>query len=133
MVCDLQAGTVEYVVDDRKRESLESYYAQFSTEELSGIKAIALDMWEPFIAATTARVPQAAAKMVFDRFHLTRYVTEAVDKVRRQESAVLAKAGCEKKERKNQRKKERKISPVLSCPVLEPPGSAPGLALVLSP
>lgn len=95
VVCDLQAGTVEYVVDDRKQESLESYYAQFTTAELSGIKAIALDMWEPFIAATTACVPQAGEKMVFDRFHVTRYVTEAVDKVRRQESAALAKAGDE--------------------------------------
>ena len=93
IVCDLDRGTVEYVVDDRKQESLQSYYRQFTREELTAIEAIAMDMWEPYIAATKACVPDADKKIVFDRYHATTQVTKAVDKVRRREHKVLAKRG----------------------------------------
>ena len=95
LVCDLETGTVEYVVDDRKQESLEEYFKQFSEQELSGIKAVAMDMWDPYIAATRAYVPEAMKKVVFDHFHVTRTVTRAVDKVRRKEHAGLRKTGDE--------------------------------------
>ncbi len=39
-------------------------------------------MWRPYLAVICAAVPQAT--VLFDRFHLTRYATEAVDTVRRQ-------------------------------------------------
>jgi len=41
LVYDIDAGTVEFVWDERGRESLENYYRQFSREELSGIQAVA--------------------------------------------------------------------------------------------
>lgn len=96
LVCDLDRGTVEYVVDDRRQESLEAYYAQFTAEELAGVKAAAMDMWDPYIAATYAALPNAEEKIVFDRYHVTRLVTEAVDKVRRQEHKILAAQGDER-------------------------------------
>ena len=39
LICDAERGTVEYVVDDRRQESLEHYYRQFTPEELAGVKA----------------------------------------------------------------------------------------------
>jgi len=95
LVCNLRGGTVEHVVDDRTQESLEKYYGQFTEEELAGVKAAAMDMWDPYIAATRAYVPKADEKIVFDRFHVTRLVSEAVDKVRRQEHKILASQGNE--------------------------------------
>jgi len=89
IICDLDTGTVEAVVDDRKQASLEAYYRQFTSDELTAVAAVAMDMWEPYVLATHACVPDAARKIVFDRYHATRYVTEAVDKVRRQEHKVL--------------------------------------------
>jgi transposase len=70
IVCDLDRGTVEYVVDDREQKSLESYYRQFTKEELMQIKGIAMDMWDPYVAATRAYVPDADEKIVFDRYWL---------------------------------------------------------------
>lgn len=99
LVCDLERGTVEYVADDRQQESLEAYYRQFTPEERQGVKAVSMDMWDPYIAATRAYIPQAAEKIVFDRFHVTRLVTEAVDKVRRQEHKVLTAQGDERLKR----------------------------------
>jgi len=90
IVCDLDRGVVEYVVDDREQKSLERYYEQFTEEELAKVKGIAMDMWDPYIAATKAHVPDAEAKIVFDRYHATRFVTQAVDKVRRIEHKMLA-------------------------------------------
>jgi Transposase and inactivated derivatives len=93
LVCDLERGVIEYVVDDRKQESLETYYRQFTFEERQGVKAAAMDIWDPYIAATRAYIPNAEEKIVFDRYHMTRLVSEAVDKVRRQEHKMLAMKG----------------------------------------
>lgn len=93
IVCDLDSGTVEYIVDDRKQKSLEEYFRQFTREELSQINAIALDMWDPYIAATREFVPDAGDKMVFDRYHITKQLTTAVDKVRRREHKLLSRLG----------------------------------------
>jgi transposase len=96
LVCDLDTGTVEGVTDDRTQASLEGYYRQFTREELATIEAIAMDMWEPYILATHACVPDAGTKIVFDRYHATRAVTAAVDTVRRQEHKALAAQGDER-------------------------------------
>jgi transposase len=87
LVCDLKGGTVEFVVDERSQESLEAYYSQFEEEEFRSVKAVAMDMWDPYIAATREWLPKA--DIVFDRFHVVRQITEAVDKVRRQEHKLL--------------------------------------------
>jgi hypothetical protein len=47
VVCDLERATVEYVGDDRQTESLAGYYASLTPTQLQGIKAVAMDMWEP--------------------------------------------------------------------------------------
>jgi len=93
LACDLIRGTVECVLEDREQDSLEGYYGQFSKEELSGIKAIAMDMWDPYIAATRNLVPDAETKIVFDKFHVMRQVSDALDKIRRQEHKVLMANG----------------------------------------
>ena len=85
LVCDLQAGTVEYVGAERKQESLAAYYQTLSVEQRRGIEAVAMDMWEPYIQATRTHVPEADDKIVFDRFHLMTYLGQAVDTVRKQE------------------------------------------------
>ncbi len=96
VICDTERGTVEYVVEERSQESLEAYYRQFTAEELAQVRAVAMDMWDPYIAATQACVPGAEEKIVFDKFHVLRTVNEAVDKVRRQEHKVLKAGGDER-------------------------------------
>jgi transposase len=93
LVYDIDAGTVEFVWDDRGQESLENYYRQFTKEELAGVKAVAMDMWDPYIAATKAYVPDAEKKIVFDRFHVMKHVLAAVDEVRKSEHRELSECG----------------------------------------
>jgi transposase len=95
VVCDLNQGTVEYVGDDRKQESLETYFATLSAEQKDGIEAVAMDMWEPFVQATRAQIPQAEEKIVFDRYHIMTHMGKAVDDVRKQEHRGLQAEGDE--------------------------------------
>ena len=95
LVCDLDEGTVEHIAEDRKTESLNGYYQGLSKEQLAGIEAVAMDMWEPYINATLDYVPEAAGKIVFDRFHVMGYVGKAVDTVRKQEHRDLMASGDE--------------------------------------
>jgi transposase len=92
-VSDLDRGTIEYIADERKVESLSSYFIQLTPEQLEGIQAIAMDMWEPFEHAIHAHVPGAAEKIVFDRFHIMQHVGRAVDTVRKQEHRELRAQG----------------------------------------
>ena len=52
-----------------------------------------MDMWPAFINATLEMVPGAESKIAFDKFHVAKYLGEAVDKVRREEHRKLMKAG----------------------------------------
>lgn len=60
---------------------------------MASIKGIAMDMWDPYIAATKDLIPDAEIKIVFDRFHVIKQVTDALDQVRRQEHKSLIKKG----------------------------------------
>jgi transposase len=83
LVCDLDRSTVEYIANDRKKTSLDAYYQSLSKKQLAGIKAVAMDMWDPFIASTVEHVPEGRSKIVYDRFHLMKHMLEAVDQVRK--------------------------------------------------
>jgi len=54
-----------------------------------------MDMWDPFVAATRAKVPEAAGKIVFDRYHVMSHVGKAVDGVRKLEHRQLMEEGDE--------------------------------------
>jgi transposase len=95
LVCDLDEGTVEHIAEDRTQASLDGYYAGLTLEQLDGIEAVAMDMWEPYIQATQAQVPEAATKIVFDRFHIMGHVGKAVDTVRKREHRELMASGDE--------------------------------------
>jgi len=95
LVCDLDEGTVEHIAEDRKQESLDGYYVGLSKEQLEGIEAVAMDMWEPYIQSTLVKVPNASEKIVFDRFHVMGHIGKAVDTVRKQEHRELMEEGDE--------------------------------------
>ena len=82
-----------YVADDRKRESLDAFWARLSGSDLAPIEAVAMDMWDPYIGSTRAHLPAADTKSVFDKVHIALHANDAVDKVRRQENRALHAEG----------------------------------------
>lgn len=93
VVCDLDAGTVEHIADERRQASLDEYFEKFTDVQLAGIEAVAMDMWEPYAASVRDHLDEAENKIVFDRYHLMSYLSKAVDTVRKQENRAMAAAG----------------------------------------
>jgi transposase len=85
--------TVEYVGEERERESLDAFWEGLTAEQLAGVEAVAMDMWEPFVQSTLSHVPGAASKIVHDPFHLVKYMNEAVNDVRKSEHRRLQAQG----------------------------------------
>ena len=96
LVCDLQAGSVEYVGEERTEQSLAAYFAAFEPGQLGRIQSVCMDIWQAYINAVAAAVPGAQDKIVFDRFHLMAHVLEALDEVRRKENKALRAQGDER-------------------------------------
>jgi len=95
LVTDLMHGTVEYVAEDRKEESLAGYFQSLTPEQLDAIEAVAVDMWGPYLNVIRRYVPEADDKIVFDRFHIMQHAVKAVDTVRKREHRVLREEGNE--------------------------------------
>jgi transposase len=95
IVCDLERSTVEFVAEDRETASLAAYYTSLTEEQRTAIKAVAMDMWDPYIRATREGLPDGESKPVFDRFHIMREMTKAVDTVRKHEHRAFLRDGDE--------------------------------------
>jgi transposase len=93
---DEEGTTVDYVGEDRTRESLDAYWRQLTPEQLQGIEGVAMDMWEPFVISTCAAVPKGAEKIVHDPFHMMKHMNNAVNDVRKAEHRALLSEGDER-------------------------------------
>ena len=93
LVNDLARGRVLYVAADRKQSSLDGFWETLTPQQMSSITAVAMDMWNPYIASVREHLPEADGKIVFDKFHIAQHLGNAVDKVRRKENKILRAAG----------------------------------------
>lgn len=91
LVYDIDGGCVEDIQEGRKKESLDAYFTQLTSDQLDGIEAVAMDMWEPFVSSVKEHLPDAEEKIVFDRFHIMKHMVDAVNDVRKQEHRALMK------------------------------------------
>lgn len=95
IVSNQDGNKVLHVADERKTASLESYYETLTDEQKKGIESVAMDMWPAYIKATRDNIPGAERKIAFDKFHVAKYLGDAVDKVRKQEHKALMSEGWE--------------------------------------
>jgi len=84
---------VEYVGDGREEAILDAFWQRLTTEQLAGVEAVAMDMWEPYFNSTRVHVPEAARKIVSDPYHLVQHMNDAVRPVRQSEHQRLAAHG----------------------------------------
>lgn len=93
LLTDLEQSRVVEVVEDRTTEAAGKLWDSLSPEQKATVEAVAVDMWSPFIQSVQQQVPDA--DVVHDKFHVSKYLNEAVDKVRRQEHKELRAQGDE--------------------------------------
>ena len=77
-ICNLDKGEVMEVVEGQGREKVEDYLSKLPNQDK--VKAVAMDMHEPFRQAVEMTLP--GAKIVVDKFHLIKHVNFVLDKLR---------------------------------------------------
>ena len=93
LVNDLVKARVLYVAEGRQQASLDGFWETLTEEQKQNIEAVAMDMWDPYVASVREHLPGAEKKIVFDKFHIAKHLGEAVDRVRRGEQKTLKAAG----------------------------------------
>jgi len=89
---DLEGGRVLEVVEERTEQACHTLIEQALThKQQARVTAVALDMWKAYANAVTEKLPQAT--IVHDKFHISKHLNEAVDKVRRKENKELIAQG----------------------------------------
>ena len=88
---DLEGSRVMEVSKDRSEASCDKLFESLTESQKNGIQAVALDFWQAYRNCVRKQVPQA--EIVHDHFHISQYLGEAVDLVRRKENKSLRKTG----------------------------------------
>jgi transposase len=83
VIMDYFSGRIVWMGPDRRKETLDAFFAELSDTQKQGIEAVAMDMWEPFINRVRHHCP--TAHIVFDFFHVVQAFGKVIDIVRRDE------------------------------------------------
>ena len=79
-----RSGSIIDIEDGRTKESVRALLDKSLTEEQqSNLKTISMDMWKAYLSVAKEKLP--SAEIVHDRFHLVKYLNDAIDKVRKRE------------------------------------------------
>jgi transposase len=88
---DLEGARVLEVVEGRTQQSTDDLWDTLDKDVRESIEAVAMDMWDPFIKSTRLKLPNAS--IVHDRFHISGYLTKAVNQIRSKEHKELVAMG----------------------------------------
>jgi len=83
VVLDYDRGRVVWLGAGRRTETLDVFFQNMPENVRLGIRAVAVDMWEPFIQAVQRWCPQA--DVVFDLFHVVKAFNTVIDDIRNEE------------------------------------------------
>lgn len=91
VMTDIDQSRVLEVAPDRTTEAADRLWKTLSETQREKVLAVCMDMWQAYETSTQTNVPNA--RIVHDRFHIAKYLNEAVDRVRRKEHRDLQKSG----------------------------------------
>jgi transposase len=83
VVLDYDTGRVVWMGQGRQIETLDEFFKNMPETVRNGIRAVALDMWDPFINAVKRWCPNA--DIVFDLFHVVKAFNKVIDDIRNEE------------------------------------------------
>ena len=88
---DLERREVIGVVEGRRERAVSGFFRRQGRTWCRQVVAVCMDLWRAFL--NSARRHLTKAVVVFDKFHVYSYLSEAVDEVRRQEQNQADKEG----------------------------------------
>lgn len=88
---DLERGEVIGLEKGRKRISASRFFKRWGKENCGKVKAVCTDLWAPYHKSVRTHLRKAA--LVFDKFHVFKYLSDAIDEVRRSEQKKAEEEG----------------------------------------
>ncbi len=89
IVSDLERARPIWVGGEgRKETDIDLFFKALGAKKSARIKLAAMDMWKPFRNSVTNNAPNA--RIIFDKFHIMRHLSKALDEVRRREYKRLS-------------------------------------------
>jgi transposase len=83
VVYDLERRVLLWVGDDRTEEAVRPFFTEeMGKRRCRTLRAVCMDMWAPY--AKLVRDHAVNAQILFDRFHIVKHLSEAVDAARRE-------------------------------------------------
>ena len=80
VVLDYLTGRVVWLGQGRTTQTLRTFFAGMTPEQKQSLRAIAMDMHDPYISAVQTEVPHV--RIVFDLFHVVAAFNKVIDRVR---------------------------------------------------
>ena len=74
---------------DRSEASMDQFYQWLGSKQSRNIRLAVMDMWKAFRTSTRNPNHAPAAAILFDKFHVLRHLSKALDTVRKREYARL--------------------------------------------
>jgi transposase len=89
VVSDLDRGRPIWVGGKGRTEAdFDLFFSVLGAKKTARIQLAAMDMWKPFRNSLKRNAPQA--RVIFDKFHIMRHLSDALDEIRRSEYRRLA-------------------------------------------
>jgi transposase len=91
VVSDLERGRpIWFGGKGRSEASLDDFFAWLGPEKCRGIRLVVMDMWKAFRTSTPKQGNAPQAAILYDKFHVLRHLSDALDRVRKREYARLS-------------------------------------------
>ena len=87
VMTDTEGKRILDIAQNRDKKAIDKLWGDLSEKQKGSVEAVSMDFWKAFINGAEKYVPEAA--IVHDKFHIMKYMNEAVDKVRRAEHKLL--------------------------------------------
>ena len=87
VLSDTEGKRILDVVQNRDTEAVDKLWGTLTEKQKESVAAVSMDFWKAFINGAEKHVPVAA--IVHDKFHVMKYMNEAVDYVRKAEHKFL--------------------------------------------
>lgn len=83
IVVDHDRHRVVWALEGKSSDTLETFFSQLGPQRAATLEVITIDMAAGYINAIENKAPQA--QIVFDRFHVQKLASDAVDEIRREQ------------------------------------------------
>ncbi|MFH2132745.1 MAG: ISL3 family transposase [bacterium] len=89
VLTDITGKRVLDVAENRDSKAVDMVWKSLSDKQKQSVQAVSMDFWQAYKTGAEIHVPNAA--IVHDKFHIMKYMNDAVDMVRKQEHKIYMK------------------------------------------